>query len=467
MSKTKSGTVNLNTGRQRSYEIDMTNGPILRKMLLFALPLAASSVLQLLFNAADVIVVGKFAGDHSLAAVGSTTSLIALLTNFFLGLSVGVNVLVARYHGAGEEKDAKETVQSAAATAIAGGVLIGVIGISGAGLFLKWMDSPAEVIGLASIYLRIYFLGMPAMMLYNFGAAILRAVGDTRRPLLYLLSAGVLNVILNLVFVIGLKMDVAGVAAATAISQCVSAFLVVRCLCAEQGDIHLDLRHIRVYRAKLVKILQIGVPAGLQSTLFSLANVMIQASINSFGAVTVAGSSASSNLEGFVYVAMNAFYQATLTFTGQNIGAGKYERVNRVLRCGLLGVFLTGAALGLFMIGGSDVLLHLYTDNPEVIAEGEKRLRIICSTYFLCGMMDTMVGSLRGLGYSVMPMIVSLLGACGLRLLFIFTLFRQPYWHRAEYLYMTYPVTWIITLSVHVICFLIVRRHLRKVWYSV
>lgn len=439
-------------------EIDMLNGPILGKMLAFALPLMLSSVLQLLFNAADVIVVGKFAGDRSLAAVGSTSSLISLLTNFFIGLSIGVNVMVARYEGAGDHRGVRETVHTAMITSVASGLFLMAVGLTFGHGILSLMHTPPEVIGKAALYLRIYFLGMPAMMIYNFGAAILRSVGDTRRPLHYLFAAGILNVILNLFFVIVMKMDVAGVATATVISQCLSALLVLRCLLRESGDIRLSREHLHFSQDKFTKILRIGFPAGLQSTLFNFSNVIIQSTINSFGSIVVAGSAASSNIEGFVYISMNSFYQATLSFTSQNVGAGKYDRIGRILRCGLLCVAVTGLILGPGAVLNGRRLLDLYTDNPEVITAGMYRLMMVASCYFLCGMMETMVGSIRGMGYAVLPMIVSLIGACGLRIVYIFTLFRLPAMHTPRGLFITYPVSWAVTLTAHIICYRMIRR---------
>lgn len=443
----------------------MCSGPILSKILLFALPLMFSSILQLLFNAADIIVVGRFAGDNSLGAVGSTSSLINLLTNFFMGLSVGANVLVARYFGAKQKKDLTETVHTAMLLSICSGIILSVIGLVGAKQILLWMDSPKEVLPLSALYLRIYFLGMPAMMLYNFGSAIMRATGDTRRPLYYLSAAGVINVMLNLLFVIVLRMDVAGVAAATVISQCISAFLIIKCMIGEQaGDIHLELRKLHIYPDKFMRILRIGLPASFQGILFSFSNVIIQSSINSFGAVTVSGNAAAANIEGFVYVAMNAFHQAAISFTGQNVGAAKYERINKILFTAQACVLIVGAVLGNIVVFFGYPLLHIYTPSRIVMEAGMKRLQVVCRTYALCGMMDVMVGSLRGLGYSVMPMIVSLIGACGLRLVWIFTFFRMEPFHNVTSLYLTYPASWFITFLAHVACFIIVRRRLEKKW---
>lgn len=444
--------------KKQGYEIDMCNGPILGKMLKFTLPLMFSSILQLLFNAADIIVVGQFAGDDSLAAVGSNGPLINLLTNFFLGLSIGANVLVARYCGAKKDKDVADTVHTAMLLSVFSGLLLTVVGCVGARQILIWMQTPEDVLELAVVYLRIYFLGMTAMMLYNFGSAILRAVGDTKRPLYYLSAAGIINVGLNLLFVIVFHMDVAGVALATVISQCISAVLVVRCMMKEKSSIRLEFGRLKIHSDKFVKILRIGLPAGFQGTLFSLSNVIIQSSVNSFGKIVVAGNSAAANIEGFVYVAMNAFYQACLSFTGQNVGAGKHERVRKILVTAELCVLGTGLLIGNLVLGFGRPLLRLYTDSAEVVEAGMVRMGVILRTYALCGMMDVMVGSLRGLGHSIMPMIVSLLGACGLRLLWIFTFFQQEQFHTIRSLYLTYPVSWLITFAAHVLCFMLVQK---------
>lgn len=459
-------SIMIHRDKKQGYEIDMCNGPILGKMLKFTLPLMFSSILQLLFNAADIIVVGQFAGDDSLAAVGSNGPLINLLTNFFLGLSIGANVLVARYCGAKKDRDVSETVHTAMLLSIFSGLLLTLVGCIGARQILIWMQTPADVLELAIIYLRIYFLGMTAMMIYNFGSAILRAVGDTKRPLYYLSAAGVINVALNLLFVIVFRMDVAGVALATVISQCISAFLVVRCMMLEKSNIRLEFGRLRLHRDKFLKILRIGLPAGFQGTLFSLSNVIIQSSVNSFGKIVVAGNSAASNIEGFVYVSMNAFYQACLSFTGQNVGAGKYERVRRILLTAQLCVIVTGLAVGNLVLFFGRPLLRLYTDSAAVVDAGMVRMRVILRTYALCGMMDVMVGSLRGIGHSILPMFVSLLGACGLRLLWIFTFFRMEQFHTIRSLYLTYPVSWLITFAAHVVCFFVIQKRRKTLRFS-
>lgn len=447
--------------KSKKYEIDMCSGSIFKKMLLFALPLMCSSILQLLFNAADIVVVGRFAGDHALAAVGSNTALINLLTNLFVGLSIGTNVLVAQYYGAKKEQELKETVHTSMMLSVYSGILLTIVGVIAARQILIWMQAPSEVLGLAVIYLRIYFIGMTSTMIYNFGSAILRAVGDTKRPLYYLLGAGVVNVILNLIFVVVFQMGVAGVGAATVISQTISAFLVVRCLTLEQGGIHLEPKELRIHKDKFIRILQIGLPAGFQGTVFSLSNVVIQSAINSFGAVVVAGNSAASNIEGFVYMAMNAFYQATISFTSQNFGAKQYKRINKILLVGELYVIITGLVLGNLAVIFGKEFLGIYSSSEEVIQTGMVRLRVIGTTYALCGIMDVLVGALRGIGYSIMPMIVSLVGACGLRLIWIATVFQIPAYHSQTTIYMSYPITWTITLTVHALCFLWARRRIK------
>lgn len=447
---------------KKKYEIDMCSGSVPVKMLLFSVPLICSGMLQLLFNAADVVVVGQFAGDDSLAAVGSTSSLINLFTNVFIGLSVGCNVLTARYFGADSKKEIEDTVHTSIAVAFISGIVITVLGIALAPFILKMMDTPEW--GLATMYLCLYFLGMPAMMVYNFGSAILRAVGDTKRPLYYLTFAGFINVVMNLLFVIVFKMDVAGVALATVISQVISAILVVRCLMKETGSIHLDLRKIRIKKGILFKILQIGLPAGVQGTLFSLSNVFIQSSVNEFGEIVVAGNSIAGNLEGFVYVAMNSIYQAAISFTSQNIGAMKYERVNRIAVTAMGLVTVIGLAMGNLLVLFGRPLLGLYSDSPAVVEAGMVRLVWICTIYALCGMMEVMVGLMRGMEYSVLPMIVSLLGACVFRLVWLATVFQWEGLHKIETVYASYPVSWALTLFVHIICFLIIRIKMGKVW---
>ncbi len=444
----------------KKYEIDMCNGPLLGKILVFYFPLMLSGILQLLFNAADIIVVGRFAGSNAMAAVGSTSSLTNLLVNLFIGLSVGTNVLVARFYGAGQKRELSEVVHTAILTALVCGGFLVVIGVALAGPALRLMGTPDDVIHQSILYMRIYFCGMPAMMAYNFGAAVLRAVGDTKRPLYYLLIAGVVNVVFNLIFVICFSMGVAGVALATVISQVISAILVLNCLVRSDSDYKLNLKELKIVPDKLIKMVQIGVPAGLQGALFSVSNVLIQSSVNSFGSVAMAGNTAASNIEGFVYTSMNAFYQTAISFVGQNYGARRFKRIGKIaLICqGMVLVvgFVMGNAAYLF----SGHLLKLYSTDPEVIRYGMLRMSFICVWYFLCGMMDVMVGLLRGMGYAIMPMLVSLTGACLFRVMWIYTVFQQ--FRTLNCLYLSYPISWTLTFVVHVICFLIVYRKLLK-----
>lgn len=433
----------------------MCTGSVFQKMILYTLPIMFSGILQLLFNAADIIVVGRYSGGHAIAAVGSNTALINLLTNLFIGLSVGTNVVVAQLFGAKKEKDVSETVHTSMLLSFSSGILLTIAGLIGAPWFLTLMKVPKEVIGLSTIYLRIYFLGMTSLMVYNFGSAILRAIGDTKRPLYFLVIAGVINVGLNLLFVIVFDMGVAGVGLATAISETISAILTVRCLQKETGCIHLDFKKLRLVKTKLKKILLIGLPAGFQGTVFALSNVVIQSSINSFGPYAVDGNSAASNIEGFVYMAMNSFYQSTMSFTSQNYGAGQYKRIRRILICGETYVILTGLILGNAAAFFGHPLLSIYSDNSTVIDYGIVRLHWICTVYALCGIMDVLVGALRGIGHSVFPMIVSLMGACVLRLVWLATVFQVPEYHKLETVYISYPITWIITLLVHLVTFLI------------
>lgn len=423
----------------------MTSGPILRKMLQFTLPLMASSVLQLLFNAADVIVVGRFAGDNSLAAVGSVGSLINLLVNLFIGVSVGVNVLTARYFGARDRRRLAQTIHTAMLFSLIGGAALLVIGLLFAAPILKLMDSPKEVFPLATLYVRIYFLGMPATMVYNFGSAILRAKGDTRRPLIFLSTAGIINVGLNLIFVILFKWDVAGVAGATAISQFVAAILVWRCLTHETDGFQLAPRMMKIYKDRLIGMLKIGLPAGLSGTLFSISNVMIQSAINSFGNVVVAGNAAAGNIEGFVYVGMNAFHQAAISFSGQNIGAEQYQRIRPIARSAVGSAATVGLVLGGLGFLFGETLLGIYTDNPAVVAKGMIRLTYVCLPYAICGVMDAMVGVIRGSGYSLIPTVITLVGACGLRIIWLNTIFKVAGFHRLETVYLSYPISWGVT----------------------
>lgn len=445
---------------KKNYEIDMCNGPLFGKLLAFSIPLMLSGILQLLFNAADIIVVGRYTGSTALAAVGSTTSLINLLTNLFIGFSVGANVLTAQYYGAKKEKEVSDTVHSAILLSVCGGFLLLVIGIAVTRNVLVLMGTPDDVLNQASLYLKIYFLGMPAMLLYNFGSSILRATGDTRHPLYYLSAAGIINVILNVILVRNFGLGVAGVAIATVISQIISAFLIIRCLSRLDGCCRLIFQKLRLNKDKTLQIIRVGFPAGLQGMVFSLSNILIQSSVNSFGSIAMAGNTAAMNIEGFIYISMNTFYQTSMNFISQNFGAGKQKRIRKILLLCLAMVAVVGLVLGNGAHLAGSVLLSIYSSDPSVIQYGMLRLSIICTTYCLCGIMDVMVGSLRGIGCSFTPTIVSLLGACGLRIVWIFTIFQMN--QSLTSLYLSYPITWLITTTAHIICYTVIRKRQLK-----
>lgn len=446
---------------KKSYEMNMCEGAIFPKLCIFAFPLMLSSILQLLFNAADVIVVGRFSGSQALAAVGATTSLIQLIVNLFLGVSIGTNVITARYYGAQDAESVHKTVHTSILVAAIGGFFMIFVGVLASRPVLSAMGTPEDVLSQSVLYMSIYFFGMPAFMVYNFGAAILRAIGDTRRPLIYLTISGILNVILNLFFVILMKLGVAGVALATIISQYLSAVLILSCLSQSDGVYRLDFKKLHIYKEKLIEMLRIGIAAGFQGVVFNFSNVLIQSSVNSFGSLVMAGNTASNNIEGFVYVSMNSITQTALSFTSQNYGAGRYDRIDKILlRC-----LAFVSAVGLILGGGAwllgQPLLSLYTSDPKVITYGIFRLSIICSLYFICGVMDVFTGTIRGLGYSALPMIVSLLGACVLRIIWIFTVFQV--YHSTFALYISYPISWLLTAFVHLCCYLLIRRKLFSV----
>lgn len=449
-----------NEMQNKSYEIDMCHGPLPKKLILFSLPLMLSGMLQLLFNAADVIVVGRFAGSEALAAVGSTGSLITLITNLFIGLSVGANVIVAHAFGTKNYKSISEIVHTAMLLSFVSGIFLAVIGVFIARFALELMSSPEDVIDLSALYLKIYFMGMPATLVYNFGSAILRAEGDTRRPLYILCLAGIVNVILNLFFVIVCNLSVAGVAIATVTSQMISAILIVRCLMTEKSSVKLDLRCLKIHKNRLIQILKVGLPAGLQGIVFSLSNIVMQSAINSFGSDTMAGNAAAASIEGFIYVAMNSFFHTSLTFTGQNYGAGQYKRVFKVFLMCISFVTVTGLSLGLIALTFGHTLLGIYSQKPSVISQGLIRMKYICPLYFLCGTMDAAVGSIRGLGRSMLPTITSLLGACIFRMIWIFTIFSNH--HTLNCLYVIYPLSWGVTFGAHLVCFFVIYRKLVK-----
>lgn len=442
-------------------QIDMLHGSLFKNILLYALPLMATSVLQLLFNTADLLVVGQYCGSVAVGAVGSTGAITTLLVNLFIGLSVGVSVTVAQGMGAGDKKRVQRAIHTAIPLAALGGVILSVAGVLCSKLFLQWMGNPQETIELATVYMRIYFCGMIANLVYNFGAAILRAAGDTVRPLLFLSIAGVLNVGLNLLFVIGFGMDVDGVALATILSQVVSAVLVVLALMRRQDICHFELKKMKIDRKAMEQILYIGVPASIQSTMFSISNVIIQSAVNSFGAAVVTGSSAASTAEGYIYVCQNAFYQAAMNFTGQNMGAGQIKRIDRIVGVCIFYVTVVGLALGSAVYIFGEQLLGLFvTDSPEAIEYGMIKLLFIGLPYFICGLQEVMTGTLRGMGFSMTTMIISILCACGFRLMWIFTVFQH--FHTLGWLFISYVISWSLTFLIALVFYLIKRPTLLR-----
>ena len=446
--------------KNNKYEIDMCNGTIMDKLISFALPLMISGMLQLMFNAVDIIVVGRFTGSQALAAVGSTTALICTFTNLFIGVSLGANVLAARFYASGKTKEMSETVHTAILLALISGIAMSVIGILCARESLVLIATPDDIIGQAALYLRIYFLGMPFFMLYNYGAAILRAVGDTKRPLMYLIAAGTANAVLDLILVIIFKMGVAGVAIGTITSQFISCVLVIRCLCKTNTIYKLYISKLRIKKYYLIQILKVGLPAGIQSTVINFSNVLLQSSVNSFGEIAMAGYTAANNILGFLYVSVNSVTQACMSFTSQNYGVRKFKRMDKVLAdCAILSIIVS-VVIG----GGSYLLGHqilgIYTKQEDVIQCGMEILSISTIPYFRCGLMDMIPGSMRGVGYSAVPMILSIIGTVGTRLVWIYGVFPE---HRSLYvLFMSYPVSWGLTIVMQAICLVFVRRKIRK-----
>lgn len=438
----------------------MVNGSIMDKMISFALPLMLSGILQLLFNAVDIIVVGRFSGSQSLAAVGSTSSLINMLTNLFIGISLGANVLAARFYAAGKHKEMSETVHTAIATAFVSGVIMIFAGILLSRPALELMDTPSDVIELSTLYIRIYFLGMPFFMLYNYGAAILRAVGDTKRPLIFLVISGVVNACLNMLLVIVFHLDVAGVAIATVISQVISCVLVIGCLYKTDAVYRLRFKKLRINRKYLVQIFRIGIPAGLQSTLISFSNVLLQSSVNSFGSIAMAGYTAANNILSFLYMAANAVTQACMSFTSQNFGARKPKRMDRVIIDGMILQFVICLILGTLAYVFGSQISSIYTDNSDVIKCSVEILALTTIPYFLCGIMDAWPGIIRGMGRSTVPMILCIIGTVGVRILWIFFFF--PHHRTLRYLFISYPVSWIATIIMQLAYFFIIRKEIHR-----
>lgn len=446
--------------KKNKYEIDMCNGTVLDKLISFSIPLMLSSILQLLFNAVDIVVVGRFSGSRALAAVGSTTALINVFTNLFIGVSLGANVLAARFYATKQEKQMSETVHTAVTFALISGIVMVFVGLFFSKAALLLMDTPSDVIGQSALYMRIYFAGMPFFMLYNYGAAILRAVGDTKRPLFFLIIAGIVNAALNLFLVIVLHLGVAGVAIATVIAQMISCLLVLRCLYRSDGSYQFRFSAMTIKWIYLKQIFQVGIPAGIQSTVINFSNVLLQSSVNSFGSIAMAGYTAANNIFGFLYAAANSITQACMSFTSQNYGAGKWKRMDKVLRnCILLSVVVS-----LILGGGSYLfgpeLLKIYTSDPKVIQCGMEILLYTTVTYFMCGLMDLFPGALRGMGYSAIPMLLSIIGTVGTRIVWIFMIFPR---HRSlDVLFISYPASWLITIILQVICYFFVRKRIHN-----
>ena len=438
----------------------MCNGPLMDKLISFSLPLLLSGILQLLFNAVDIIVVGRFTGRQALAAVGATTALINIFTNLFIGISLGANVLAARFYASGKEKEMSETVHTSITLALISGLVMALAGVLLARFALNLMGTPNDVIDQSVLYMRIYFLGMPFFMLYNYGAAILRAVGDTKRPLFFLVISGMTNAVLNLVLVIVFHMGVAGVAIGTIVSQLISSILVLRCLYTSNTSYRLYFSKLGIKTQYLKQIFQVGIPAGIQSTVINLSNALLQSSVNSFGSVAMAGYTAANNIFGFLYMSVNAVTQSCMSFTSQNYGVKKLKRMDRVLLdCMILSVGVTlTLGCGAYFFGPE--LLKIYTSDADVIRCGVEVLAFTTVPYFCCGIMDLLPGALRGMGYSGVPMILSIIGTVGTRIVWIFGLFPA---HRSlSFLFISYPVSWILTILMQAVCFCFVRKHVHQ-----
>lgn len=447
--------------RLQRRDINLTEGPLFKNVLLFAIPIILSSILQLLFNAADVIVVGRFAGETELAAVGSTGTTVNLIVNVFIGLSISANIIVARQIGARDYAAIGKTVHTSILLSAIMGIFSALVLFFFAPAFLRLLDTPAEIIPSASAYLKAYAVGVPANIIYNFGAGILRAKGDTTRPLYFLVIAGVVNVILNLISVIGFGLGAVGVGIATAASQIVACALILLCLAHEDGPCRLTFSKLRLRRAETIEILKLGLPAGIQSSVFSISNMLITASINSFGSTAfIAGNAACSNIEGFIYAGMHSIYQTNLTLAGQNLGAKKFDRIDKGLRITSTCAVVIGLVLGVLATIFKKPLLSIYSSDPAVISSVDARFLYLVLPYALCGLMETVMGSVRGVGYSLLPMFTSLMGACVFRVFWIYTVFAH--FHTEASLFISYPISWLLTTSAHFISFLIVRKKIRK-----
>lgn len=439
---------------------NMLKGPLWSSLITYTIPIILTSILQLLFNAADLVIVGRYSGSINVAAVSATGSITNLIVNLFIGLSIGAGVTVAHAMGGNHVQEVHKTVHTALPTAIVGGVLLTIIGVLFSETFLSMMQTPENVLPLSAKYMRIYFCGMTFTMVYNFCASILRAVGDTKSPLLFLTLAGIINVVLNVFFVLYLNMTVDGVALATVISQALSATLVVIALMRRTDACKLSLKQMRFYKHQFLKIIRIGLPAGIQSSMFAISNVIVQSSINSFNSeALISGNGAAANIEGFVYVAMNSFHQTAVNYIGQNIGAHQYKRIKRIFGLCLIYVSIVGLATGFAVWHFGENLLNIYiTDSQEAIRHGLMRFNYVALPYFLCGLMDVSTGSLRGLGASFTPMLLSILGVCGIRIMWIYTVFQIPMYHTSECLYICYPLSWLGTFIIQTAAFVTIYK---------
>lgn len=446
----------------KKFEIlDMTEAPFLKKIMIFSVPLMLTGVLQLIYNAADLIVVGRFSGNECLAAVGSTGALINLILNLFIGLSTGAGVVAAHCIGAGNKERTSNCVHTAMTVSVISGILVGFIGFFFAHDFLSLMDTPDNVIDLATVYLKIIFIGAPGVMIYNFGAAILRSTGDTKRPLFFLAVTGLLNVILNLVFVLVFHMNVDGVAYATIISEYLSSILIVLTLTRLENECRLDFKELKIHMSELKEIAKIGLPAGLQGSLFSISNVLIQSTINSFGSVAMAGNTAASNAESLIFITSNAISQTAMTFASQNMGAKKYKNLNKIFGICMVFTISTSILLAALVLLFPEAIMSIFSDDPEVIEVAKDRLLFIMSTYFTCSMMDIAGYELRGMGKSLEPMIITLVGVCGIRILWLYLIF--PMNPVLENVYISYPVSWVVTLIALLICYFVHIHKLKKI----
>ena len=447
--------------KKSKYEIDMCNGSIMDKLVSFSLPLMLSSILQLMFNAVDIIVVGRFSGSQALAAVGATTALINIFTNLFIGVSMGANVLAARYYAAGQDREMSEAVHTAITLALISGVLMAFVGFGASRGALSLMATPADVIDQSTLYMRIYFLGMPFFMLYNYGAAILRAVGDTKRPLIYLIFAGMANAVLDLLLVIVVPLGVAGVAIGTVTSQMISSILVLRCLHQSETSYQIRFSKLSIKGIYLKRIFQVGIPAGIQSMVINFSNALLQSSVNSFGSIAMAGYTAANNILGFLYVSVNAVTQACMSFTSQNYSVRKPKRMDRVLLdCAILSAGISAVlGVGAYVFGSQ--VLKIYTADADVIQCGLEILSITTVPYFLCGIMDLFPGAMRGMGYSAVPMVLSVIGTVGTRIVWIYGFF--PYHRSLHFLFISYPGSWIATIALQAVCFWFVRKRCLRV----